>query len=255
MKTVILAGGLGTRLREETEYRPKPMVIIGKQPILWHLMNIYSTYSHNDFIICTGYKSEVIKNYFHGFKAMSSDFTLEIGSSNLQIHGSLPESNWTVTITDTGASTMTGGRLFQSKKYLNNDTFMCTYGDGLADININDLIDFHKSHGKIATVTCVQPPSRFGVLRINQSNQVSEFLEKPKTSDWVNGGFFVFEPEIFDYLGPNSILEHEPISNLVRDGELMAYPHRGYWQSMDTHREVMLLNELWESGEAPWKIW
>jgi glucose-1-phosphate cytidylyltransferase len=256
MKTVLLAGGLGTRMREETEYRPKPMVPIGSQPILWHIMKIYSSFNFQDFVVCTGYKSEMIRQYFRDYQIVNSDFTIKVGSANSLIsHEALSETDWSVTIANTGIETMTGGRVFQARKYIGRETFMCTYGDGLANINLDKLLDFHKSHGKIATITCVQPPSRFGILNINPKSEVLNFVEKPRIHDWVNGGFFVFEPEIFDYLDQNSVLEQEPLMRLAEEGQLMAYKHEGFWQPMDTYRESQMLNQMWDSGEAPWKIW
>jgi glucose-1-phosphate cytidylyltransferase len=256
MKTVLLAGGLGTRMREETEYRPKPMVNIGAQPILWHIMKVYSSFNFRDFIVCTGYKSDLIRQYFRDYQISNSDFTVKIGENNRLIsHETLSETDWSITIANTGVETMTGGRIFQAQKYIGKETFMCTYGDGLADIDIKKLLDFHKSHGKIATLTCVQPPSRFGILNIGPNSEVTSFDEKPKIQDWVNGGFFVFEPEIFDYLDSNSILEQQPLITLAKEGQLMAYKHNGFWQPMDTYRESLMLNQIWDAGKAPWKIW
>lgn len=256
MKTIILAGGLGTRLREETEFKPKPMVLIGKYPIIWHIMKIYSTYEQNNFIICAGYKGEQIKEYFRNIGTSNLDFTINLGPENsIELHEEPPALGWSVTIADTGNSASTTSRIIKVKKYLNNETFMCTYGDGLSDINIKKLINFHRSHGKIATVTCIHQASRFGKLQIGSDGLVQKFEEKPLTTDWVNGGFFVFEPEIFDYLSDDMPLEEGAFSKLVEDAELVAYQHDGYWQSMDTYREVLLLNEIWESGLAPWKVW
>ena len=256
MKVVLLAGGLGTRLREETEVKPKPMVEVGGHPILWHIMKCYSFYGHSDFIICAGYKGEIIKNWFANFRILNSDFTVTLNDSlNLTFHSELEENGWTATISDTGAETMTGGRIKKIQKYVGNETFLCTYGDGLADVDLNQLLAFHKSHGKIATLTTVKPVSRFGVLDIDEESQVNSFLEKPQSEGAINGGFFVFEPAIFDYLEENSILEQEPLRRLASEGELMAYHHGGFWQPMDTYRELMILNELWKSGDAPWKVW
>jgi len=256
MKTVLLAGGLGTRLREETEFRPKPMVPLGPQPILWHIMKTYAFYDHKDFVICTGYKGDQIREYFRNFETMNIDFTVKIGTkSSILMHGALDEDGWSVTVSDTGATTMTGGRLFKIRKYLENETFMCTYGDGVADVNIQELLKFHKSHGRIATLTTVLPTSRFGVLDINDVGNVEEFREKPESDGWINAGYFVFEPEIFDYLDENSILEQEPLAKLAEESQLMAFQHKGFWQPMDTFRESVLLNELWDKGGAPWKVW
>jgi glucose-1-phosphate cytidylyltransferase len=255
MKTVLLAGGLGTRLREETEFRPKPMVQVGNRPILWHIMRAYSHFGHNDFVVCAGYKGEFIKEYFREFQSEVSDFTVTLGQKHsIEFHDKYVEEGWKVTVADTGQSTMTGGRLFKSRKYINDETFMCTYGDGLADVNINKLLDFHKSHGKIATITAIKPVSRFGVLDLSPTGRVEQFREKPQADGWVNAGFFVFNREIFRYLNDDSVLENEPMTALAKDNELMAFCHEGFWQPMDTYRELSLLNELWDSS-APWKVW
>lgn len=256
MKTVLLAGGLGTRMREETEYRPKPMVPIGNQPIIWHIMKTFAHFSHKDFIVCTGYKGELLRDYFRNFETMNTDFTIRIGSNGSVIsHGELEEDGWSVTVSDTGATTQTGGRLNKVRKYLSDETFMCTYGDGVADIDIGKLLKFHKSHGKLATLTTVQPVSRFGVLDIRLDGSVEKFREKPDSDGWINAGYFVFEPGIFDYLDNDCVLEQRPLSQLAEDSELMAYRHDGFWQPMDTYRESLMLNELWNSGSAPWRIW
>jgi glucose-1-phosphate cytidylyltransferase len=258
MKVVLLAGGLGTRLREETEFRPKPMIPIGSQPILWHIMKTFAHYKHKEFIVCTGYKAEIIREYFRNFETMNLDFTIEIngnGSSRTKLMGELVESGWKVTVSDTGQLTPTGGRLHQIRNYVGNETFMCTYGDGLADINIEELLKFHKSHGRIATLSAVRPISRFGILDIENSGKVNQFQEKPKSESWVNVGYFVFEPEIFNYLNLNLVLENEPLSQLAAEGQLMAFKHNGFWQPMDTHRESILLTEMWEQDAAPWKVW
>ena len=256
MKVVLLAGGLGTRLREETEVKPKPMVEVGGHPILWHIMKRYSFYGHSDFIICAGYKSEIIKNWLANFRILNSDFTVTLSDTlNITFHSELEESGWTATIADTGAETMTGGRIRKIQKYVGNETFLCTYGDGLADIDLDKLLAFHKSHGKIATLTTVRPVSRFGVLDIDEESRVNSFSEKPQAEGAINGGFFVFESAIFDYLEENSILEQEPLRRLAAEGELMAYHHDGFWQPMDTFRELTILNDLWKSGDAPWMAW
>ena len=256
MKVVLLAGGLGTRLREETEFRPKPMVPIGGKPILWHIMKNFSTFGINEFIVCAGYRGEVIRQYFRDFETMNSDFTVQIGSkAELKSHGLLEESGWIVTVAETGQDTMTGGRLYKIKDYTVNGTFICTYGDGLADVDITKLINFHRSHGKIATVTTVRPISRFGVLDLLADGTVERFREKPQADGWINAGYFVFEPEIFDFLNEDSILETEPLSKLAEKGQLMAFKHEGFWQPMDTYREFNILNELWNSNSAPWKVW
>ena len=256
MQTVLLAGGLGTRLREETEFRPKPMIPIGTQPILWHIMKTYAAFDFKDFIVCTGYRGEVIRQYFRDFETMNLDFTIDIGSNLVtSSHGELEESGWKVTVADTGALTMTGGRLYKVRKYLNKGTFMCTYGDGVANVNIRELLEYHKSHGKIATLTTVQPPSRFGVLQLKDDNSVTKFKEKPKAESWINAGYFVFESKIFDYLDESSVLENEPLAALAESNQLVAYKHSDFWQPMDTYRETQLLNEMWDKGEAPWKVW
>jgi glucose-1-phosphate cytidylyltransferase len=256
MKTVLLAGGLGTRLREETEFRPKPMVPVGGKPILWHIMKTFAHFGNQDFVVCTGYRGDYIRQYFQEFEAMNSDFTVRIGSKErITTHGSLEESGWQVTVADTGAETMTGGRVFRVQDYVGKETFMCTYGDGLADVNIHELLKFHKSHGKIATVSAVRPVSRFGVLEMDDLGNVESFQEKPQSAGWINAGYFVFEPKIFDYLESDSILEREPMTNLASDGQLVAYKHDGFFQPMDTYREMSMLNEMWDKGEAPWKVW
>ena len=256
MKVVLLAGGLGTRLREETEVKPKPMVEVGGHPILWHIMKRYSFYGHSDFIICAGYKGEIIKNWFANFRILNSDFTVTLRENlNITFHSELEENGWTATIADTGAETMTGGRIKRIQKYVGKETFLCTYGDGLSDVDLDKLLAFHRSHGKIATLTTVNPVSRFGVLDIGQEGRVNSFSEKPQAEGSINGGFFVFEPTIFDYLEENSVLEQEPLRRLAAEGELMAYHHEGFWQPMDTYRELMILNDLWKSGNAPWMAW
>ncbi len=259
MQVVILCGGKGTRLREETEIRPKPMIYIGERPILWHIMKIYAHYNHNEFILCLGYKADVIKNFFLNFQALTSDFTLAIGrSSGLRCHNPHPEDGWTVTLADTGQESQTGARVSRIRKYIREDTFCLTYGDGLADLNINKLIKFHKAHGKIGTVTGVRPPSRFGELGVGKRGKVVEFNEKPQaTAGLINGGFFVFQRGIFDYLKDDEslVFERGPLQRLAREGQLVAYEHEGFWQPMDTFREYELLNTLWASGKAPWKVW
>ena len=254
MKTVILCGGKGTRISEETTVKPKPMVSIGDKPILWHIMNHYASYGQTDFVCALGYMGDYIKNYFHSFYTLNSDFTINLSSGNISYH-SEPQKKWNVRLIDTGAESMTGGRLWRLRDFLKNSgTFMLTYGDGLADINVEELIKFHKSHGKIATVTAVRPPARFGEMRF-EGNMVTNFAEKPQTSDgWINGGFFVFETKIFDYLhNEETILERDPLENLVKDQQLMSFKHNGFWQCMDTLRDKNYLNEIWESGKAPWR--
>lgn len=255
MKTVILAGGLGTRLREETEFKPKPMVPIGDKPIIWHIMQTYSKFDFKDFIICAGYKGEIISEYFYNFVPNNYDFNVEIGINNkIQTFGQINELGWKVTVAKTGSYTNTGGRIHKVKKYLNNETFMCTYGDGVANINITDLLKFHKSHGKIATLSAVNPVSRFGVLETGDNFEVLSFEEKPISEGRINAGYFVFEPEIFNYIGENSVLESEVLARLALDKQLIMYEHDGFWQAMDTYREALLLNDLWKNDKAPWKV-
>jgi glucose-1-phosphate cytidylyltransferase len=257
MKAVLLAGGLGTRMREETEFRPKPMVEIGGRPVLWHIMKVLGQQDITDFVVCTGYKSEFIKNYFTNYGEVNSDFTLTLGDkSSIEYHGSHDESDWTVTVADTGANTMTGGRIKRIQKYVDGETFLCTYGDGIADIDIEALLAFHKSHGKIATMTAVQPSSRFGVLDLDEAGSIDRFKEKPQVEGWINIGYFIFEPEIFDYLGDDTtVLEQSPLHRLAEEGQISAYRHTGFWEPMDTYREALMLNEMWETGAAPWRTW
>lgn len=255
MKVVILAGGLGTRLSEETVVKPKPMVEIGEKSILWHIMNIYSSYGFNEFVIALGYKGEIIKEYFLNYYNHNSDLTISLKTGEVKASKNCYR-NWTVHLVDTGMDTMTGGRLHRLKEKLEGKTFMFTYGDGVSNVNIERLLEFHKSHGKIATVTAVKPSARFGGMKFN-GDSVIKFTEKPQTGEgWINGGFFVFEPGIFDYLqGDGTVLERDPLENLARDGQLMAYKHEGFWQCMDTLRDKQLLEDLWENCKAPWKVW
>ncbi len=255
MKVVILAGGFGTRLSEETDIKPKPMVEVGGRPMLWHIMKIYSTYGFNDFVVCLGYKGYVIKEYFANYFLHMSDVTINLKDNNIEIH-SVKAEPWKVTLVDTGLDTMTGGRIKRIRNYIKDETFMLTYGDGVADINIKKLIEFHKKHGKYATVTAVQPSGRFGALDIEREKVIS-FKEKPKgDGTWINGGFFVLEPEIFEYIeGDDTIWEKEPLENLARDGQLMAFKHEGFWKAMDTLRDKRELEALWQSGNPPWKVW
>lgn len=254
MKVVLLAGGLGTRIREETELKPKPMIEVGHKPLLWHLMKFYSSFGYNDFVVCAGYKKEAISNWIANYQIQNSDFTVKLGEE-INFLTKLSESDWKITLADTGLETMTGGRIKGIEKYIGNEAFMCTYGDGLSEVDIIKLLEFHKSHGKIATVTVVKPDSRFGVLDINENGSVLTFKEKPQTLDWVNGGFFIFEPEVFGYLSENSILEQDPMRKLAEDGQLMAYRHEGFWHPMDTYRDLTILEKLWNSNNAPWKLW
>jgi glucose-1-phosphate cytidylyltransferase len=255
---VILCGGLGTRLREETEYRPKPMVNIGKRPILWHIMKIYAHYGFRDFILSLGYKGEMIKEYFYNYEILNNDFTIELGKQNqIEIHNNHLEKGWRITLADTGDRALKGARIKRIQKYIVNDQFMMTYGDGLTNIDLNTLLTFHNQHGKIATVTGINPSSRFGELKINK-NQVESFNEKPdKGLSFVNGGFFVFNYEIFDYLSDDdsSDLEIGPLEKIAEEGQLMAYEHQGFWACMDTIRDMEYLNKLWDEDKAAWKIW
>lgn len=258
VKAVLLAGGLGTRMREETEFRPKPMVEVGGKPVLWHLMKIFAQHGITDFVICTGYKGEQIKEYFLNYAAHNNDFTIRLGqSSDLVFHDEHLESEWTVTVADTGAATMTAGRVERIERYVKGERFIVTYGDGLADIDVNALLRFHEDGGRLATITTVRPLSRFGLVVVDPDATVSRFREKPQMDDWVNAGFFVFEPGVFDYLRDSDavMLEAEPLARLAADRQLGAYRHEGFWQPMDTYRESQMLNEMWATGQAPWKVW
>ena len=253
MKIVILCGGLGTRIAEETQLRPKPMVEIGGRPILWHVMKVYERHGFSDFALALGYKGEVIKDYFLNYHARQSDLTVQLQTGAVEYSNPTAE-NWRVSLINTGAKTMTGGRLRRLKNQLQaSGTFMLTYGDGVADIDLAALLDFHRSHGRLATVTAVRPSARFGGMHIT-GGRVLDFKEKPQSGEgWINGGFFVFEPGVFDYIGDDrTVLEREPLERLVRDGQLMAYQHGGFWQCMDTVRDRDVLQELWDSGKAPW---
>jgi glucose-1-phosphate cytidylyltransferase len=254
-KVVILAGGRGTRISEESHIRPKPMIEIGGKPILWHIMKIYSHFGVNDFIICLGYKGYIIKEYFANYFLHMSDVTFDMARNLMEVHHRHAEP-WTVTLVDTGEATQTGGRLKRVQSYLGESTFFLTYGDGVADLRIDQLLDHHRKHNTIATVTAIQPVGRFGSLSISES-KVTTFQEKPPGDGaWVNGGFFVLEPEIFDYIeGDQTSLELTPLETLARQGELAAYQHRGFWQAMDTMRDKTQLERLWETNQAPWKVW
>ncbi len=256
-KVVILAGGMGMRLREETEYKPKPMVQIGPYPILWHIMKIYMSHGFNDFIICLGYKGDMIKEYFLNYEALNNDLTLQFGSSaKVTIHKKSDREKFNVTLVDTGQNTMTGGRIKKIEKYVDTDDFMLTYGDGVSDIDIKKLYDFHLRSGKIATLTGIHAESRFGELII-KDGLVSDFHEKPQVTDaYINGGFFALKKESFDYIGDKDcFFEREPIKKLTKERELNVFSHDGFWHCMDTMRDVNHLNELWNSNKAPWKVW
>jgi len=253
MKTVILCGGFGTRLREETEFRPKPMIMIGDKPILWHIMKLYSHYGFNDFILCLGYKGEIIKNYFLEYDLVNSDFTIRLGTKEIRRHSILDdESDWQVTLADTGNGTLTGGRVKKIEKYIDQDTFIMTYGDGLSNVNLKDLIRFHRDKGKIATVTGVRPIARFGELLVD-GDLVKTFSEKPQIENgWISGGFFVFERRIFDYLDEECMLERKPLEKLAQENQLAVYKHSDYWRCMDTYRDLEALNQEWASGRPGW---
>jgi len=255
MKVVILAGGLGTRISEETHLKPKPMIEIGGKPILWHIMKMYSTYEINDFVICCGYKGYMIKEYFANYFLHTSDVTFDIKNNKMEVHRKSAEP-WMVTLVDTGLETMTGGRLKKVKDFVGDETFCFTYGDGVSDVNISKLIEFHNISKTIATVTSVQPPGRFGSLDINGS-KITNFKEKPAgDGNWINGGFFVLEPKIFDYIdGDSTIWERQPLEKLAEEGQLSAYKHTDFWKPLDTLRDKTYLENLWNSGKAPWKIW
>jgi len=254
MKTVILCGGLGTRLSEETQVKPKPMVEIGGRPMLWHIMKIYERHGFNDFTLALGYKGEVIKDYFLNYHARQSDLTVHLQGGQVDYSNPTAE-DWRVSMIDTGANSMTGGRLLRLKPHLESDgTFMLTYGDGVSDVDLTELLAFHRSHGRLATVTAVRPPVRFGELSI-EKNMVTKFQEKPQAGEgWINGGFFVFEPDVFDFISDDStLLEREPLEQIAEEGELMVYQHPGYWQCMDTVRDKATLEDLWVNDKAPWK--
>jgi glucose-1-phosphate cytidylyltransferase len=256
MKVVILAGGLGTRLSEETVLKPKPMVEIGGMPILWHIMKIYSSYGFNEFVICLGYKGYMIKEYFANYFLHKSDVTINLKDNSIKVHDSQAEP-WTITLVDTGKESMTGGRIKRIQHYVGNNTFLLTYGDGVGNINLKELVEFHKRTTKICTVTSVQPSGRFGVLNINEANEVHSFFEKPKGDGaWINGGFFVCEPKIFEYLKNDlTIWEKEPMEQIALEGGMQAYKHHGFWRPMDTLKDKYDLNDMWNKNEAFWKVW
>jgi len=259
MKVVILCGGQGTRLREETEFRPKPLVEIGGRPILLHIMKLYAHHGFKEFVLCLGYRGNMIKEFFLNYEPMNSDFTLALSTpQQLQYHGNHDERDFRVTLSDTGLEAWTGCRIARVARYLaDDDTFMVTYGDGVSDINVRRLVEFHRCHGKLATVTTIRPTSRYGVLEVDDRGRVLSFSEKPRLDGRVSAGFFVFNRGVLDYLSdhPSCVLEREPMERLVSDGQLAAFPHEGFFQAMDTYREVQLLNELWATNQAPWKVW
>jgi glucose-1-phosphate cytidylyltransferase len=255
MKAVILAGGLGTRISEETHLRPKPMIEIGGRPMLWHIMKLYSFYGINDFVICVGYKGYMIKEYFANYYMHMSDITFDMRDGERIIHNNDAEP-WRVTIVDTGEHTMTGGRIKRVRKYIGDGAFCLTYGDGVADVRINEILEFHRTHGRQATITAVQPPGRYGRLEL-EGDDVADFHEKPSgDGDWINGGFFVLEPSVVDYIdGDSTTWENEPLERLANEHQLKAFKHYGFWRPMDTQRDKSLLEGLWDGGKAPWKVW
>lgn len=256
MKVVLLAGGLGTRLSEETGLKPKPMVDIGGMPILWHIMKIYSSHGFNEFIICLGYKGYLIKEYFANYFLHKSDVTIDLAKNSLDIHDSQAEP-WKITLVETGANTLTGGRVKRVKDYIGDQSFMLTYGDGVSDVNITELVAFHKQHGRLCTVTSVQPSGRFGAISFGEDHEVKAFAEKPKGDGaWINGGFFVCQPEVMDYIaGDDTTWEKEPMENIAAEGQMVAYRHHGFWKPMDTMRDRTELESDWASGGAKWKTW
>lgn len=257
MKVLILAGGLGTRLSEETDLRPKPMVDIGGKPILWHIMKLYSHYGHNEFVILLGYKGYYIKEYFANYFLHQSDVTIDLSTNKLEIHNNSSEP-WRITLLDTGAETMTGGRIKRAQPYVGNEAFMLTYGDGVSDVDMDALLASHSAHGKAVTMTSVQPDGRFGTFDADESGLVSRFLEKPRgDGSWINGGFFVCEPVVFDYItrGDATVFEQDPLQGLARDSQLYTYRHNGFWKCMDTLRDKQDLNQMWQSNSAKWKTW
>lgn len=257
MKVVILAGGFGTRISEESHLIPKPMIEIGEKPIIWHIMKYFSSFGHNEFIICCGYKQYVIKEFFADYYLHMSDVTFDFTSENKMIVHNNNTEPWKVTLVDTGLNTMTGGRIKRVKDYIGDEAFLLTYGDGVSDVDINELVKFHKSHGRIATITAIQPGGRFGMLDIDESESIENFKEKSKEDGgWINGGFMFLEPKIIDYVeGDATTFEREPLETVAQEGQLKAYKHHGFWQCMDTLRDKELLEKLWANGQAPWKVW
>jgi glucose-1-phosphate cytidylyltransferase len=255
MKVLILAGGMGTRLSEETDVKPKPMVEIGGRPILWHIMQHYSAYGFNEFIICLGYKGEYIKRYMLDYAKLTSDLTVKLRTGDVMRHGNGIKNDWTIDLIDTGLSTATAGRIKRVQSLVGNSPFMLTYGDGVSNVNVTELVNFHKKHGKLGTLTAVRPPARFGNFHF-EGDMITDFIEKPQSeSGWINGGFFVLEPKIFDYIDGDDVwLEHKPLETLAKQRQLVAYKHEGFWQCMDTLRDKRLLEDLWNKGQAPWKV-
>lgn len=258
MKVIILCGGQGTRLREETEFRPKPLIEVGERPILWHIMKTFAHYGLKDFVLCLGYKGQMIKDYFLNYEAANNDFTIQLGAHpSLIYHGAHEEQEFRVTLADTGPDALTGARIKKVACHIPQGTFIVTYGDGVSDVDIRQLLAFHRSHGRLATVTTVRPHSRFGVVELRDDGHILSFAEKPQLDGWASAGFFVFEQGVFDYLDADNgcALEQEPLHRLARDGQLMAYRHEGFFFAMDTHRDYLLLNEIWKKGGAPWAVW
>jgi glucose-1-phosphate cytidylyltransferase len=257
MKIMILCGGQGTRMREETEYKPKPLVDVGGKPILWHIMKTYSNYGFNDFLLCLGYRGNMIKDYFLSYEGMNSDFTIQLGQErSIEFHQEHSEQDFRVTLADTGLTTQTGGRIARASRYLDDDTFMMTYGDGVADIDVQALYRFHRSHGKLATVTVMRPFSRFGEVDLDSTGQVLSFAEKPKSDSWASAGYFVLHRKVLEHIaGDQTVFETEPMQRLIAEKQLVAYQHEGFFFAMDTYREYLQLNQIWDSGKAPWKVW
>ncbi|MBI4398620.1 MAG: glucose-1-phosphate cytidylyltransferase [Candidatus Omnitrophica bacterium] len=256
LKVVILCGGAGTRLREETDFRPKPLVEVGGRPILWHVMKIFSHYGLNDFVLCLGHKGHMIKEYFLHYMIRNNDFTIQLDApGKIQFHGSHDESHWKITLVDTGLHTMTGGRVLAARPYIDTNPFLLTYGDGVGNVNIHALLDFHRKQKTIATLTGVRPQSQFGIIEVAAEGKAVGFKEKPRLDSWVNGGFFVLQEEIFNYLKQDSILEQEPLKRLAAAEQLSIYPHNDFWQCMDTFKDVECLNQLWNEKKAEWKLW
>ena len=257
MKVAILCGGQGTRIRDVAENIPKPMIQIGGYPILWHIMKTYAHYGFNEFILCLGYKGDAIKEYFYNYEMLSNDFTIELGTKSIEVHSNHSEKGWKITLVDTGLNAMTGARVKRIERFIDEDTFMLTYGDGVTNLDINRLLQYHKNHGKTGTVTGVYPPSRYGELTIHKDKVLSFNEKQNKQNNSINGGYFVFKKEFFQYLKDDDdcILEREPLEKLTSDGELKAFHHKGFWQCMDTNRDYKYLNEMWDKGNAPWMVW